>query len=253
VDLSSGNGGSGDNYTNTTFDDEAATAITAGSPPFTGNFRPEVALSAFDGQLPGGTWTLTIQDTGFDFFKTLNSASLHFAGAGGINNTLKGNYIGTDISGAAPLANASHGIKIENSHLNQIGGAAAADGNLIANNGGDGVYVGPGAVSNAIRRNSIHTNTGLGINNDLGGNAELAPPVITVTGYPGGTACPNCTVDVYSDDSSEGRTYEGTVTANGSGNWQLLVLPAGPYVTATATDAGGNTSEFSSPLCGLRL
>ncbi|MEL6836493.1 MAG: proprotein convertase P-domain-containing protein, partial [Bacteroidota bacterium] len=38
--LSDGNGGSGDNYTGTIFDDAAATCITAGSPPFTGTFLP---------------------------------------------------------------------------------------------------------------------------------------------------------------------------------------------------------------------
>ncbi|MGH8244835.1 MAG: proprotein convertase P-domain-containing protein, partial [Gammaproteobacteria bacterium] len=35
IDLSSNNGGAGDDYTNTTFDDEAGTLITAGVPPFT--------------------------------------------------------------------------------------------------------------------------------------------------------------------------------------------------------------------------
>src|SRR6185369_7215520 len=43
VFLVNGTGGasnSGDNYTNTTFDDEAGTDITSGSPPYTGTFRP---------------------------------------------------------------------------------------------------------------------------------------------------------------------------------------------------------------------
>ena len=42
-------GGSGDNFTNTVFDDEAATAIASGAAPFTGSFRPFQPLSAFDG------------------------------------------------------------------------------------------------------------------------------------------------------------------------------------------------------------
>ncbi len=49
VILSSDNGGGGANYTNTTFDDSASTPITAGVAPFTGLFRPEQALSAFNG------------------------------------------------------------------------------------------------------------------------------------------------------------------------------------------------------------
>ncbi len=45
VDLSSGNGGAGDNYTDTVFDQEATTFITSGTAPFTGSFVPEGDLS----------------------------------------------------------------------------------------------------------------------------------------------------------------------------------------------------------------
>ena len=41
VTLVNNRGSSGDNFTNTVFDDEAATAISAGAAPFTGSFRPE--------------------------------------------------------------------------------------------------------------------------------------------------------------------------------------------------------------------
>ena len=45
-----GNWGSfGDNLTDTIFDDEAGTNISAGSAPFTGSFIPDQSLSAFDG------------------------------------------------------------------------------------------------------------------------------------------------------------------------------------------------------------
>lgn len=55
-------GGSANNLTGTTFNDEATVAISGGSAPFTGSFRPEQALSAFDGLNPVGTWTLRVQD-----------------------------------------------------------------------------------------------------------------------------------------------------------------------------------------------
>jgi serine protease len=55
-------GGSGNNLNNTLFDDEAGTAIANGAAPFSGSFRPEVALTAFDGQSTVGTWTLRVTD-----------------------------------------------------------------------------------------------------------------------------------------------------------------------------------------------
>jgi subtilisin-like proprotein convertase family protein len=60
--LSTDNGGSNNNYISTVFDDEAATAITAGAAPFTGSYRPEATLSIFDGKAAAGTWTLRIYD-----------------------------------------------------------------------------------------------------------------------------------------------------------------------------------------------
>ncbi len=62
IDLSSNNGSSGDNYTNTCFSATAATAITAGSAPFTGTFTPEQAFSNLMGCLANGTWTLKVKD-----------------------------------------------------------------------------------------------------------------------------------------------------------------------------------------------
>lgn len=55
-------GGSGDNLSNTRFDDEAGTSIANGAAPFSGSFRPESSLTTFDGLGSQGTWTLTIRD-----------------------------------------------------------------------------------------------------------------------------------------------------------------------------------------------
>ncbi len=62
VNLSNYRGGSGDNYTNTTFDDQAATAISAGAAPFSGTYRPDAALSAYNNKSSQGTWRLYVYD-----------------------------------------------------------------------------------------------------------------------------------------------------------------------------------------------
>jgi subtilisin-like proprotein convertase family protein len=71
VELSTDNGGSGDNYgsgtnscsgTPTTFNDSAATSITAGVAPFAGLFKPEQPLSNLLGDPSAGTWKLRVTD-----------------------------------------------------------------------------------------------------------------------------------------------------------------------------------------------
>lgn len=64
VMLSSGNGGSGDDYTNTCFNMGASTAIVAGSPPFTGTFTPQGPMGIVNnGQVGNGNWILRFVDT----------------------------------------------------------------------------------------------------------------------------------------------------------------------------------------------
>ena len=62
VELFTDVGGTGDNFVNTILDDEAATPITSGSPPFTGPYRPEGSLAALDGQNSLGLWQLQVSD-----------------------------------------------------------------------------------------------------------------------------------------------------------------------------------------------
>jgi hypothetical protein len=81
---------------------------------------------------------------------------------------VRGNYIGTDVTGTRPLANGV-GITVENTAQNDtIGGVAADQGNLIAFNTGGGIVLAADAVGMAVLGNSIHSNGGLGI--DLGGD-----------------------------------------------------------------------------------
>ena len=63
IELTTDNGGTGDNYTNTVFRNDASTSITSGTAPFTGNFRPEGSLwRVNNGQNGNGTWQLRVID-----------------------------------------------------------------------------------------------------------------------------------------------------------------------------------------------
>jgi CSLREA domain-containing protein len=174
------------------------------------------------------------------------------------------NWIGISPSGS-PMPNKAAGVQPQGTSS----GWRIGPGNTIAFNGNVGVRViNVDSDRNTITRNSIFSNTGLGIDldplntpnqndaddADRGANEQLNFPVIR-TATPqqvSGTACGGCTVEVFKADSGansygEGKTFLGSTTAGGDGAFSLVVsgVAAGNYVTATATDAAGNTSEFS--------
>ncbi len=63
VMLSYANGGSGDNYSNTCFNDRANISISEGAAPFTGTYKPDEMLgSVNNGQTGYGTWKLSVRD-----------------------------------------------------------------------------------------------------------------------------------------------------------------------------------------------
>jgi parallel beta-helix repeat protein len=173
-------------------------------------------------------------------------------GSGTMHNTISGNYIGTNVPGAAAIGNVKSGVVIgDGAQYNLIGGDTASDRNLISGNDAYGVFIYHiDTIRNTISQNSIYSNGGKGIELVDGGNIELSPPtLITVTTDTViGIAVPNSTVEVFSDNEDEGQVFEGNTTADGSGNFTFN-KPDGftlSNVTATATDVDGNTSEFSN-------
>jgi CSLREA domain-containing protein len=196
-------------------------------------------------------------------------------------NLVRGNFIGRNATGAAGLANSGNGVVINAASGNTIGGTTAGSGNVIASNGGLGINIEAAATNNALLRNSIFQNDGLGIdlNNDGvtandAGDADSGTnnlqnfPVLTAAGSFGAntnvqgtlnsTASTAFRLEFFANAScdpsgnGEGREFLGSamVKTNASGNASFNVtLPAataGPTITATATDPAGNTSEFSA-------
>ncbi len=73
---------------------------------------------------------------------------------GGTGTVIKGNYIGTDWTGTEKVANQQDGVSVEGVATNtRIGGANAADGNVISGNAGDGVF--QGGVGTTLQNNTI--------------------------------------------------------------------------------------------------
>ena len=203
-------------------------------------------------------------------------------------NIIQGNLIGTDVSGSVNLGNSRYGVSISFASNNMVGGTVSGAGNTIAFNGAAGILVTEGpppvAINNAIRGNSIFSNTGLGIDHrvaggdgvtlndpgdtDTGANNLQNFPVLTSVLSGTGTTMVRGTLESLpqttqtieffgntaadSSNYGEGQTFLGSqsVTTDSSGLASFVAvlsaeLAAGQLVTATATDSLGNTSEFS--------
>ena len=103
--------------------------------------------------------------------------------------TVKGNYIGTDVTGTLDRGNINNGITIQFPSGSTIGGTGAGEGNVIAGNGGHGVDL-MSTSSTVIRGNYIGTNaagTNLG-NTSHGIEADSGTGTSTIGGVTAGAA-----------------------------------------------------------------
>ncbi|MBV9868209.1 MAG: CSLREA domain-containing protein [Abitibacteriaceae bacterium] len=86
------------------------------------------------------------------------STGVELQGSNTANNSVIGNYIGTDAAGSNAQPNAEGVLVWSNAHNNKIGDAVAGAGNLIAGNGTSGGVGISGAKSNTVQNNSIGLN-----------------------------------------------------------------------------------------------
>ncbi len=92
LELSTANGGGGDNYTNTCFTTTATNPIQLGTPPFTGDFMPEGDWSDIDGSPINGDWTLAVSDAfGINAYGFLRSWSICFNSVNDVTYTWENN------------------------------------------------------------------------------------------------------------------------------------------------------------------
>ena len=184
---------------------------------------------------------------------------------------------GSVITGLVVTAFNGNGVVIEDAALSRI------EANIIRSNGGAGIAVrGNGADGNRLTRNALSGNDGLGIDLDDDGvtpndptDADVAandgmnfPVIGFATGGASQTAVgltlqsrpsTRFTIELFSTPAcdptghGEAATFQGTtaLTTDGSGRADAIetlnrAIPAGHFMTATATDPEGNTSELSA-------
>lgn len=199
-----------------------------------------------------------------------------------VSTKIRRNFIGTNFSGTS-FPNGGEGIAIEYATETIIGGGTDF-GNIIANNGSDGVEIFWGN-QNAVTYNRIYNNGALGIdllgsawergvtlndvNDEDGGSNnqqnfpillrvyDSSPGQVTIEGLLNSAKDRNFVIHLYTNSSKdpsgygEGEVYLGSkgVTTNSEyiGNFTATFSVSTPFacITATATDSAGNTSEFS--------
>ncbi len=179
-----------------------------------------------------------------------NDVGVNMAGGDVRENRIIGNLIGTDVSGKKPNGNL-FGVVIDQGASDNIFGPD----NIIAFNLDSAVSISDAnTLNNTITQNSIYSNRSLDIYIGNGGNKELSAPQITEvdleSGIVKGTASPGSVIEIFSDNTKGGETFEGSTEADSQGNFIFTAgrTLKGPNITATATDEDGNTSEFSSPV-----
>jgi CSLREA domain-containing protein len=199
---------------------------------------------------------------------------------GTTGNVIQGNFIGSNATASAAIPNGGDGVAIgTGASDNLVGGTAAGTKNVIAFNLARGVSVESG-TGNSILGNTISFNDSLGIDlgpvgvtpNDLGDpdlDANLLQNFPVLTSIVLDTASTQVQGSLNSIASTNYRLeFFSTILCNASGNGPgqrflgfsdrttdpggnvdfVVVLPSaaiGAWITATATDAAGNTSEFS--------
>lgn len=197
---------------------------------------------------------------------------------------LQGNFIGTDVSGSSPLGNSIIGVELGGSAV-VIGGTLPAQANVIAFNGTQGVATRGSRGSVLGNQMFGNGQLGIGNPGDNGSTAGRRPndpgdadaptnngqnfPEISAFSFSAGLVNLSYRVDsttansayplrveFFKADGDEGRTFlfadsylstEAQLLKNLS-NQPLpsgVSLSADDVIVATATDALGNTSEFS--------
>ncbi len=203
---------------------------------------------------------------------------------GGSGISVAGNYIGTNSAGTAALPN-GNGVRIERSDNNRVGGTVAGASNLIAYNNYVGVSIADGAGNSVLGNSIFaNGEIGIDLNalgdpsnrvtpndstdadsgpNNLQNFPEIATSLQTDTqtvvgGKLQSAPSTQFRIEFFSSDSKdtsgygEGQNYLGFITATTDStgvasfvaNFPMLI-PTGEFISATATDPLGNTSEFS--------
>ncbi len=197
----------------------------------------------------------------------LIDAAIDFYGFTGAStgNVIRGNYIGTDVTGTRDFGNAGDGVQISAGATgNFIGGTAAGEGNLISANDENGVLFENAGDGNLVQGNSIGVdatgNVGLGNsllgvrvqdtnNTTIGGTAAGAGNIISGSAHGVGIA-------TVTGPSTNGTIVQGNLIGLGAdgqsdvGNAGFGVFVDGSVGAVEGTLIGGSAAGARNVISG---
>ncbi|MFN5294372.1 MAG: proprotein convertase P-domain-containing protein, partial [Flavobacteriales bacterium] len=234
--LSSFNGGSGDNYTNTHFITTATTSIVGGVAPFTNNYLPEGGFAVLNGSPINGTWTLFIgDDFGGDIGTLLNwsiafqapTVTYTWAPAAGLSSTTTASTVATPATtttytvtatnscGCSGTASSTITVQSPTASLNS---PAGPDYFVCAGSGNQLNFTGTAGATLNYTLNGVNGSAPIG----AGGTANITPTSLSL----GATWPANTTLVFTSVSTGSGANICSTPI-----NFPITVRPA-PAVIA---------------------
>jgi CSLREA domain-containing protein len=173
----------------------------------------------------------------------------------GGSNTVQGNYIGTNATGTAALANGVQGIAIDNASTNNlIGGISPGARNVISGNMSTGVAIqGVGTNGNVVQGNHIGTNASgtASIPNGGDGIALVGAANTTIGGTitgAGNLISGNTDNGVLASNSTTGTLIQGNmIGTNAAGTATLANGSSGVLITS-----GANNNTIGGAMAGAR-
>ena len=190
-----------------------------------------------------------------------DGSGIAIGGGGADNITIQGNIIGTQIDGASALGNSEHGLLFSNTAKDSIiGGINSNDANTIAYNSLNGVTVLSGSTGISTLGNSIHSNTGIGVDlsgssvspdgvstndsndSDSGGNNRQNYPVLTTAVINGGQITINGTVTSTASTHLRIEFFANTTDdSSGYGEGERYL----GFINITTDDNGDGSGDFT--------
>jgi subtilisin-like proprotein convertase family protein len=261
--LSTDNGGSGDNYQFTRFDDAATMAIAAGNAPFFNNFRPEgllngwtgtpatftgtnyATLAGFNGSSANGLWTMYIADDASGDSGIFSYWSLEFNGA-------------VDPNGPPPITAPTDptitGFGTPNAVVQ--GRDVVLTATVVPGTNPASTNLSVVAAGGIVLLDDGMSGDGMAGDNVFGGAANVGnqPPGITdyeivVTDGQGRTGIGSIILNILPSGQWEEGNDGGGDAGELPGTAQVITGPSGPIATIGGDILDGDTDMYAITIC----